>query len=155
MKTRVARLVATWFGCGYAPVGPGTVGSLAAALMAWALGVWGGWPPWAIAALGAAIAIPGTWAAAVTARAERTEDPGIVVIDEVAGQWIAFAGAGLITWKSVLAALLLFRLFDIWKPPPVRQLEKLPEGFGVMADDAFAGVYAAVLLYVASRVLNA
>lgn len=154
MKLRLARLVATWFGCGYSPVGPGTAGSVAAALIAWALGAWAGWAPWAIALLGAAVAAPGVWAAEVTARSEGRKDPGIVVIDEVVGQWISFAGAGLINWKTVGAALLLFRLFDIWKPPPVRQLERLPGGLGIVADDAFAGVYGAAVLYLASRALH-
>jgi phosphatidylglycerophosphatase A len=73
------------------------------------------------------------------------------VIDEVAGQWITLAGATAWNWKSLLIGFLLFRLFDIWKPAPVRQLERLPDGTGIMADDLMAGVYAAVVLYVAGR----
>ncbi len=65
------------------------------------------------------------------------------------GQLITLAGATRLNWKSWLAAFLLFRLFDIWKPPPVRQLERLPEGTGIVADDAMAGVYAALVLYAA------
>jgi phosphatidylglycerophosphatase A len=79
------------------------------------------------------------------------KDPQGVVVDEVIGQWITLAGAGTLDWKSYLAAFALFRLFDIWKPPPVRQLEALPGGWGINADDAMAGVYAALVLWVAGR----
>ena len=75
----------------------------------------------------------------------------MVVVDEVVGQWITLAGATQLNWKSWLAALVLFRLFDIWKPPPVRQLEKLPGGIGIVADDAMAGVYGAMVLFAAGR----
>ena len=71
------------------------------------------------------------------------------MVDEVVGQWITLAGAMNLNWKSWLAAFLLFRLFDIWKPPPVRQLEHLPGGAGIVADDTMAGVYAALVLYAA------
>ena len=69
--------------------------------------------------------------------------------DEVIGQWISLAGARRFNWESCLAAFLLFRLFDIWKPPPVRQLERLPGGLGIVADDAMAGVYGALVLFAA------
>ena len=85
-----------------------------------------------------------------TARGRRSARiPGIVVVDEVIGQWIALAGARTLNWKSWLAAFVLFRLFDIWKPPPVRQLEALPGGLGINADDVMAGVYAALVLLLA------
>ena len=89
------------------------------------------------------------WAAGVVARASGIEDPGFVVVDEVLGQWIALAG--LARWGAigVSAAFLLFRLFDIWKPFPVRQLERLPGGIGINADDALAGIYAALVLWLA------
>jgi phosphatidylglycerophosphatase A len=151
MKTRLARWIATWFGCGYAPAGPGTVGSLAAVLIAWALARWAMWSPWAICALGVIVTAPAIWAADVTARAVGRKDPGIVVVDEVVGQWITFAGAAAIDWTTLIAAFILFRLFDIWKPPPVRQLERFHGGLGIVLDDVFAGVYAAVLLFAISR----
>ena len=72
-----------------------------------------------------------------------------MVVDEVVGQWLTLAGARTLNWKSYLAAFLLFRLFDIWKPPPVRQLESLPGGVGIVADDLMAGLYAALVLFVA------
>jgi phosphatidylglycerophosphatase A len=65
------------------------------------------------------------------------------------GQWITLAGAATLNWKSWIAAFALFRLFDIWKPPPVRQLEKVSGGAGIVLDDAMAGIYAALVLYTA------
>lgn len=144
MKT-LARIVSTWFYCGYAPKGPGTAGSLAAIVIAWALDAY--ISPFGFAILGVLLAIPGIWAAGVTARELNRKDPQIVVVDEVVGQWITLAGAAHFDWQTFLAAFVLFRLFDIWKPPPVRQLEKLPSGLGIVADDAMAGVYGAVVLF--------
>jgi len=72
-----------------------------------------------------------------------------VVVDEVVGQWITLAGAFTLNWKSWLAAFVLFRLFDVWKPFPVRRLERLPGGVGIVADDAMAGVYSALVLFAA------
>jgi phosphatidylglycerophosphatase A len=89
------------------------------------------------------------WAAGVAAAAHQTKDPQFVVIDEVLGQWIALAGARTFNWKSYALALVLFRIFDIFKPPEVRRLEALPGGFGINADDALAGIYAALVLFVA------
>lgn len=151
VKTKAALLLATWFGCGYSPVAPGTVGSLAGLLGAWLLHQWRGWegPPFLLLAL--ALALPGIWAAGAAARHIRIRDPGIVVVDEVAGQWIALAGATELSWKGWLGAFLLFRLFDIWKPWPVRQLERIPGGGGIVADDVMAGAYGAVILYAAGR----
>ncbi len=145
----LARLIATWFGCGYAPKAPGTAGSLAAVVIAWALHVYAGVPAVAFAAFAVLIAIAGIWAAGVVARDSGKEDPQIVVVDEVVGQWMTLAGATSLNWKSWLLAFALFRLFDIWKPPPVRQLEALPGGLGIIADDAMAGVYGALVLFAA------
>jgi phosphatidylglycerophosphatase A len=87
-------------------------------------------------------------AATLVARASRLKDPGFVVIDEVAGQWIALLFAPL-SWKTLLAAFILFRGFDIVKPPPVRQLESLPEGIGIVIDDVAAGAYALLVMQLA------
>jgi phosphatidylglycerophosphatase A len=89
------------------------------------------------------------WAAGETARRTGIEDPQFVVVDEVVGQWLALAGARVLNWKTWLAAFVLFRLFDIWKPFPVRQLESLPGGVGIVADDLMAGLYAALVLFLA------
>jgi phosphatidylglycerophosphatase A len=145
----IARVIATWFGCGYSPHAPGTVGSGAAILIAWALRNYA--TPFEIGLLGVLLAIPGIWAAGVTAREIKSKDPQIVVVDEVVGQWITFAGATAINWHSFVLAFALFRIFDIWKPAPVRQLERLPGGFGIVADDAMAGIYGALVLFAAGR----
>ena len=145
-KNRLADLISTWFGCGYAPVAPGTAGSLGGLAVAVVLHHFG-FAGWHFLLLAAAGFVPAVWAATRTARALGVKDPGRVVVDEVIGQWLTLAGAHSFNWKSCAAAFLLFRIFDIWKPAPVRQLEKLPEGLGIVADDAMAGCYAAVLLW--------
>ena len=149
MKIKAANLISTWFGCGYAPIAPGTVGSLAALLIAWLLVRYAGWQPLWFGVLAVAATAPSIWAAGVTAQALNQKDPGLVVVDEVVGQWLAFAGARPLNSKSWIGAFILFRLFDIWKPAPVRNLEKLPGGAGIVADDLMAGVYAALVLSVA------
>ena len=111
-------LISTWFGCGYAPKGPGTAGSLAALAIAWLLHRYAGVPPLGFGLMGVLLSGPAIWAAGATAKDTGLKDPQIVVVDEVVGQWITLAGAGVLDWKSWLAALALFRLFDIWKPPP-------------------------------------
>jgi phosphatidylglycerophosphatase A len=110
-----------------------------------------GFAPWQFAVLAAVTLIPAVWAAGVTAVSSGLKDPQFVVIDEVIGLWTTMAGATSYHWKSYLAALALFRLFDIWKPAPVRQLEALPGGWGINLDDVMAGVYGALVLFVAGR----
>ena len=149
MKPRLALQIATWFGCGYSPAGPGTVGSLAALAIAVVLHEYAGLAGWHFLMLAAVLFVPATWAATVTAQVRKLKDPQIVVVDEVLGQWISLAGATTLNWKSYLAGFALFRLFDIWKPPPVRQLEALPGGLGINLDDVMAGVYAALVLFLA------
>lgn len=96
----------------------------------------------ALALLAIGVGIP---AATQVARATGLKDPQFVVIDETAGQLITLIAAPL-SWKSFLAGFILFRVFDILKPPPVRQLEKLPEGTGIVVDDVAAGVYGWIVL---------
>jgi phosphatidylglycerophosphatase A len=91
---------------------------------------------------------PAIWASSETERMAGKKDPGMVVIDEVLGQWVTLLGAIALSWKSLAAGFLLFRIFDIWKPWPVRWFEKLPEGAGIVADDLAAGVYGALILYI-------
>ena len=148
MRIKAAKLIATWFGCGHAPAGPGTAGSLAALAIAWLLVRCAGWQPLWFVPLVLVATAPAIWAADVTARALNLKDPGVVVVDEVVGQWLALAGARPLNVKSWLGAFILFRLFDIWKPVPVRNLEKLPGGAGIVADDLMAGLYAALVLSV-------
>jgi phosphatidylglycerophosphatase A len=138
-----ATLTATFLGIGRLHPGPGTWASVATVL------VWAAIayilpptlrPPVAIA-LTALVILIGIPAATQVARATGGKDPQFVVIDEVAGQLIALIAVPL-AWKSFLAGLILFRAFDIVKPPPVRQLEKLPEGTGIVLDDVAAGIFA-------------
>jgi phosphatidylglycerophosphatase A len=142
---RWASLTATFFGIGRLRPGPGTWGS-AAAVALWAAASYGINPslrtPIAIA-LAVLITLIGIPAATRVCRASGTKDPQFVVIDEVAGQLIALIAVPL-AWKTFLAGFILFRAFDIVKPPPLRQLEKLPEGTGIMLDDVGAGIYAFV-----------
>jgi phosphatidylglycerophosphatase A len=145
----LARLLGTWFFLGYIPKGPGTAGALGALAIAWGLHTYLNISGAGIALLGLLLIAPAIWAAGRTAKDTGSKDPQIVVIDEVVGQWITLAGASTLNWKSWLSAFLLFRTFDIWKPPPVRQLEKIPGGAGIVFDDAMAGVYAALVLFCA------
>ena len=143
--TRWAWTVATFFGAGFGKPGPGTWGSVAAVLL-WAAFAWGlhPTPETLFLALLAGIALTlvfGIPAATIVARESGRQDPQFVVIDEVAGQWIALLGSAA-NWRHALIALILFRLFDITKPFPVRQLEALPEGWGIVLDDVGAGLYA-------------
>jgi phosphatidylglycerophosphatase A len=149
MRLRLALTLSTWFGCGYFPKAPGTAGSAAALAIAIALHRYAGFSWWHYLILAAALFYPAVWAAGVTAEAHKSKDPRFVVIDEVLGQWIALAGARPFNFTGGLLAFALFRLFDIWKPPPVRQLESLPGGLGINADDVMAGIYAALVLFLA------
>jgi phosphatidylglycerophosphatase A len=149
MSTRFAVLLSTWFGCGLALKAPGTVGSLSAALIGVVLHEYAGFLWWHYLVLAAVMLWPAVWSADVTARSMGRKDPQIVVIDEVLGQWVSFAGAHELTPAIYVAAFALFRVFDIWKPWPVRQLETLRGGWGINADDLMAGVYAALVLFAA------
>jgi phosphatidylglycerophosphatase A len=101
---------------------------------------------WATIAAVIVVTIVGIPAATRVVRASGLKDPQFVVIDEVAGQLVALIAVPL-AWKTFLAGLILFRVFDILKPPPVRQLERLPEGLGVVVDDLGAGVYALIIMH--------
>ncbi len=149
--TSAAVLLASWGGCGYFPWAPGTAGSLGAVAAAWLLVVVAGWPTLALAAAAVALLAPAVWAAGRASRHFQNEDPQQVVIDEVLGQWIALAAAPERGWAYWLAAFLLFRAFDIWKPFPARAAERLPGGWGIVADDLVAGLYAAIVVAVARR----
>jgi len=151
LRSWIAFPIATWFGCGYFPWGPGTAGSLGALLVAGILIQQAGFGTAGLLVLTAVMSVIGIWAAGVVATEIARKDPGLVVVDEVVGMWLTLAGATEFNGKSILLAFLLFRLFDIWKPVPVRQFEKLPGGLGIVADDLMAGVYGALVMYAAGR----
>ena len=144
-KTLWAWTIATFFGAGLGKPGPGTWGSVAAFLL-WSLAGMALHVSSQIllilllAGIVASVAL-GVPAATIAARESGHHDPGFVVIDEVAGQWIALLWSP-VDWRHGVIALILFRLFDITKPFPARQLEKLPEGWGIVFDDVAAGLYA-------------
>jgi phosphatidylglycerophosphatase A len=153
-------------GVGYLPIAPGTIGSLVGVGLY--LAVWGGlyqvfeanaararlnllyvFTPQlaAMLLLIFVVSMVGIWAATRAEKATQKKDPSIVVIDEVAGQMIALLSGPfwIHSWWSILSAFILFRLFDIWKPYPIRRLEALESGLGIMADDLLAGVYALIV----------
>ena len=143
-----ATLVATVFGAGRLKPGPGTWGSLAT-VMVWALAssripVASRTSATIVAA--AAVTLIGIPAATLVARASGLKDPQFVVIDEVAGQLVTLIAVPL-AWKTFLVGLILFRVFDIWKPFPIRRLERLPEGTGIVVDDLGAGLYALAVMH--------
>lgn len=146
---RWATLVATFFGIGWLRPGPGTWASLATVLIWWLLSRWiaPSWQAIAAALLAAITTLIGIPAATRVARAATLKDPQFVVIDEVAGQLITLIAVP-VSWKSLLLGFILFRGFDIVKPPPVRQLEQLPEGWGIVIDDVGAGFYALLIMQV-------
>ena len=135
--------IATFFGIGRLHPGPGTWASAATVLLwaALAHAITASMHTPAVAILAVVITLIGIPAATRVSRGSGVKDPQFVVIDEVAGQLVALIAVPL-TWKSFLAAFILFRAFDILKPPPVRQLEALPEGTGIVLDDIAAGLYA-------------
>ena len=168
-----AIFVATAGGLGRLPKAPGTWGSLLgvafAAVNFWqagwkfplapppANGSWRDLPPhanyffWQLL-VAVVVSLAGVWAAQRAAEYWGEKDPQKIVIDEVSGQSIAYLGlltAGPVAgyWKYLLLGFILFRVFDIWKPFPVRQAESLPGGWGIMADDWLAGIYAALILW--------
>ena len=142
-----AILVATLFGIGRMRPGPGSWASAATVLL-WA-GVASRLPSALhtpdLIVLAAALMSAGIPAATRVARACGAKDPQFVVIDEVVGQMIALIASPL-AWKTFLTSFILFRVFDIVKPVPVRQLEKLPDGVGIMLDDVAAGLYALAVM---------
>lgn len=145
-------LVATFFGIGRLHPGPGTWGSAATVLLWAALArvIPASAHTLTVISLAILATVVGIPAATHVSRAAGKKDPQFVVIDEVAGQLIALIAAPL-KWKSLLAGFILFRAFDIIKPPPVRQLEKLPEGTGIVFDDVAAGLYALAVMQLLSH----
>ncbi len=139
----MSRLVASFAGVGYWPIAPGTAGSAVAVVLGAGLMQGPGWllPAAAIAAAAAGfLSIP-------RAVADRNADPGWVVIDEVAGQWVALIGLATPSWPGLLLAFVLFRLLDIWKPGPIGWADRQTGAAGIMVDDLIAGCTVAATLF--------
>ena len=140
MTARLALAIATAGYTGFFPIAPGTAGSVVG------LAVWGaarasGAGLWTELAIAALLLVIGAWAATLAEGQLGTTDPGPVVIDEVMGMCVTMVAAPF-TWQAALAGFVLFRVFDIVKPPPARQLERQDAGWGIMLDDLAAGAYA-------------
>lgn len=144
MNRHLAMGIATWFYSGYAPVAPGTAGSILAWAMAWLVVHRLGVPAWAIGVAGLALTPIAVKTAEIASSRLGSHDPSIVVIDEVVGQWLALSAAASNSWPQWVAALVLFRVFDITKPLGIRRLEALAGGKGVVADDIGAGACAMI-----------
>ncbi len=147
-----ATFVATFGGVGLLPKAPGTWGSLAALPFGWAILATLGWQ--GVLAASLAVAMIGWWASRAVVARTRIEDPGAIVIDEVAGQFLCLAAVQANLWHFALA-FVMFRMMDILKPFPANLADrKLDGGLGVMADDIVAGIYALAATAVAIRVLE-
>lgn len=138
-SSRVGLALASVGYTGFAPVAPGTVGSAFALPLWWAMRQAG--LPWIEPLCLTLVVVAGAWSARVAERELGVEDPGPVVIDEVAGMFVTLLWMP-VTWPVAIVGFLAFRVFDIVKPFPVGRLERWPGGWGVMADDVMAGVYA-------------
>jgi phosphatidylglycerophosphatase A len=134
-------VLASVFGAGYAPVASGTVGSFVTVVAVWLLPL----TPLRIAVALVVVTLVGIWAGSRVERLLGKKDPGVIVIDEVAGMLLSVILLPR-TIPVLVTAFLLFRLFDIWKPFPARESQALTGGMGVMVDDLVAGVYALVLV---------
>jgi phosphatidylglycerophosphatase A len=147
---RVALFIATSGGAGYSPIAPGTAGSAVGVVVFWLTRAW---PlAWQVLLI-VAVSGLGTWAATLAARHFGREDPGEVVIDEVAGQLVTLVATGAGLYGTCLG-FFVFRAFDIVKPWPVNRFERLPGGVGIMADDLMAGVFGNITLRIAAHVLH-
>jgi phosphatidylglycerophosphatase A len=146
-RSRFAWLIATFFGIGHLQPGSGTWAAAVTVLLWWGASHWmqPSRLPAVVVIASIAVTLIGIPVSTTVARESGQKDPGFVVIDEVAGQLIAVIGAP-VDWKYLLAGFILFRSFDIVKPFPLRRLEGLPGGTGIMLDDVGAGLYALVLL---------
>ena len=152
----MSRIIATWFYAGYLRPAPGTWGSLAALPFAWALHVLGG--PWLLFAATLVVFAVGWWATIQETRGQADHDPSEIVVDEVAGQWLAllpvsygatFMDANVLRlWPGIVAGFVLFRLFDILKPGPIGTADRRGDALGVMLDDVLAGIAAALVTIV-------
>ena len=148
----MARLLASWFGSGLLPWAPGTWGSLVALPFAWIIESYAGrWPLLATAVI---VFFVGWVAADVAIRGASDPDPGWIVVDEVVGQWLTLLALP-VSVAAYAIGFLLFRLFDIWKPYPIRDVERrCGGGFGIMIDDVLAAIYALIVIGIGRWILE-
>lgn len=137
-------MFATVAGTGYIPLAPGSWGSLIGAILFWFLAPN---PTWILALITAIIFFLGVWSSTHIENTTNTTDPGLIVIDEVAGMWFVLIFVPQ-TFVHYLFAFILFRIFDVLKPPPANYLQSVHKGWGVMLDDVAAGVYAVILMHI-------
>jgi phosphatidylglycerophosphatase A len=146
---RLAVLIATVFGAGYSPLAPGTVGSAVTVALLWLIP----FSPAGLVLFLVAVVVVGTWAAHRAEPVIGGKDPGAIVIDEVAGMTLSVVAFPL-TPSVLLVGFVLFRIFDVWKPPPARESQRIRGGVGVMIDDLIAGLYALAIIAVSRRLLG-
>ncbi len=163
-KHKIPWIIATWFGSGLLPKAPGTWGSLAALPFAFIISVYT--CPYALLSGTIALFFIGIWASDKIEKSAQRKDPGFIVVDEVVGQWIALLPLPflysfldhnffyLFSAPITVVAFISFRIFDIWKPWPVRNIDKnIPGGLGIMLDDVIAGAYALIVTYAFAQVV--
>jgi phosphatidylglycerophosphatase A len=141
----LATVVASGLGLGYSPLAPGTFGAALGVVLFWLAR---GWPLWAHVVGTLALFFAGVAASQRLATLMGKKDPGRAVVDEVAGMWVSLLALPF-TPRTALLAFIAFRITDTLKPWPARQMEDLPGGWGIMADDMMAGVYANLLVRIA------
>ena len=145
----ICRIVSTGLGVGYFPVAPGTMGALATLILFW---IAPEFTSLQLSGIILGITIAAVFSATITERemiaslgAERGKDPGIIVVDEIVGMLVTLVAVPK-TARYLIAAFILFRIFDIVKPFPIRKIEKLHSGWGIVFDDIIAGIYANLVI---------
>ena len=151
------KLIATSFGVGFLPVMPGTWGAILAILLWLPLYLWASAGVTLTVTAGAVVvfAVAGTWASSVSEK-YWGKDPVVACVDETVGQWISLlpiTSVAVDPWWLILLSLALFRLFDIYKPLGIRAMERLPRGYGMMADDVLAGIYSVVVILIVKMMI--
>ncbi len=140
MRDRLIQFLASGFGAGFVPLAPGTAGSLVGVGYWWLLTRGGAWVYWLVFAVVVLVAV---WLSGAAAEIQRRPDPPSVVIDEICAVPLALAGIGH-EWWHVALGFVWFRVFDVWKPPPVREAQAFDGGVGIVLDDLLAAGYACV-----------
>ncbi len=151
----ISFLISTFFYVGKIPMAPGTWASIAALPFIYFLMPVNPWeqPPWVFLAVLGVVFIVGVVTSGITEKSLGVKDPSCAVIDEVLGMGITLLWVPR-EWPYLIMGLVLFRIFDIWKPPPIKKLEKLPGGWGIMVDDFMAGLYANIWLQIGILIIH-